>query len=86
MLDSELCVGFLAGVVVAGILGRLLQMILVRRLRAAQAAKKEIKVVTTQSPSEIHRASARARVEMFVLILVFVCAVAGGIAAVVALL
>ena len=85
MLESELCVGFLAGAVVAGILGRILQMILVRRIRSAQAAKREIKVVTTQSPTEIHRASARARAEMYVLIVVFICAVLGVIAAVVTL-
>jgi hypothetical protein len=78
VFESDLCYGFLLGFLTAGVLGFILQRMVLLRRKAEQASKKVALVETKQSPREVYRASVRAQTEMMiwaVLLIVLVIAV-----------
>ena len=61
MSDSQFCFGFLIGGLIVLTFGYTLQQILLSRVKAGQASKKQMLVETVFSPEEVTKASRRAR-------------------------
>ena len=75
MPDSDLCY-FFFGFLVAGVLGRILQRLLLLRFRARRADRRIAEVITEQSAREIYMASRRARREIAAWIVLLIAVVA----------
>ena len=78
MFDSDLCYGFLLGFLVAGVLGFIVQRLLLLRAKAGAADKKVAVVETKQSPKQVYMSSMRAKMEraIWFILLIAVAAVA----------
>jgi hypothetical protein len=77
VFESDLCNGFLLGFLTAGVLGFIIQRLLLLSKKAGMAGKKTAIVQTIQSPKEVYISSVRAQTETAIwLILLIVVVVA----------
>ena len=77
MFESDLCNGFLLGFLTAGVLGFIIQRLLLLSRKAGMAGKKVALVEVKQSPKEVYMSSMRAQTEIAIwLILLIVVVVA----------
>ncbi|MFN2184273.1 MAG: hypothetical protein ACK2UU_09795 [Anaerolineae bacterium] len=77
MFESDLCNGFLLGFLTAGVIGFIIQRLLLLNRKAGMAGKKVALVEVKQSPKEVYMSSMRAQTEIAIwLILLIVVVVA----------